>query len=179
LTRISRPIGDVFFRSQSPETIALAADRLRKSERIQPGSQVDERLELRLVDAWHLQQPIQSGAGGIIAPRFPGAFPHPFPQLHRRLEQVHVQAQLLGIKVVHRPDRLRCIVPVPADDLSDMRPVLLLDMGVVVLLVWPAPSESDPLALTVLEETVVDELAPVVRWERNEKSHNRIADPIE
>jgi len=43
-----------------------------------------------------------------------------------------------------------------------MGPVLLLDMGVVILLVRPAPREADPLVLTVLEETVVDELAAVI-----------------
>ncbi len=43
-----------------------------------------------------------------------------------------------------------------------MGPVLLLDMGVVVLLVGPAPGEADLPRVAVAIEMMVDELAAVV-----------------
>jgi hypothetical protein len=49
----------------------------------------------------------------------------------------------VGTEVIEGRDRLRRVVAVPADELADMGPVLLFDMGVVVLLVGPAPGEAD------------------------------------
>ena len=57
----------------------------------------------------------------------------------------------------------RRFVAVPADELADVGPVLLLDMGVVVLLLGPAPGEADLPIMAITVQIMVDELAAVVR----------------
>src|SRR5205814_2234506 len=52
---------------------------------------------------------------------------------------------------------LRTLPPVkPSKKVVDVGPVLLLDVGVVVLLVGPAPGELDLLGLTVAIQMAVD-----------------------
>ena len=50
-----------------------------------------------------------------------------------------------------------------ADQLADVGPVLLLDVGAVVLVAGPGPGEGELVGRAVVEEVGVDELAAVVR----------------
>jgi len=55
-------------------------------------------------------------------------------------------------------------------------PVLLLDMGVVVLLVGPPPGELDLLGLAVVPEMLVDELRAIVGVD-DPRGPSRTAEP--
>jgi hypothetical protein len=56
-----------------------------------------------------------------------------------------------------------------ADELADDGPVLLLDMGTVVLLPGAAAREGDPMEATIGQERAVDELGAVVAVEPDER----------
>jgi hypothetical protein len=58
-------------------------------------------------------------------------------------------------------------------------PVLLLDVGVVILLVGAAPGELDALGLAVPVEMVVDELRAVVRVDPAEAEGQGAADRVQ
>lgn len=74
-----------------------------------------------------------------------------FPlEFHRRQEEIVQQAQI-GIHRVHRREGGRRIVADVAHQLADMRPVLLLDVRVVVFLVGPAPRELHGVGPAVLQ----------------------------
>jgi hypothetical protein len=49
----------------------------------------------------------------------------------------------MGIEGVHRLHRLRRVVEIPADEFANMGPVLLFDVGVVILLIRSASGERD------------------------------------
>jgi hypothetical protein len=66
------------------------------------------------------------------------------------------------VQVIEGGDRRQGVVPVVAHELADVGPVLLLDVGVVVLLVGSPPRELNGVGLAVPVEGIVDELAPVV-----------------
>ena len=140
---------------------------------------MEELFDLLAVGTRHLSEPVQRGSRLIVPPDFARSLADGPDELDRRLEQVHVEPELIGVEVVERRDGLRRLVAVPADELADVGPVLLLDMGVVVLFIGPAPGEADLPVMAITVQIMVDELAAVVRWEGKKKSHNRITDPIE
>ena len=83
-------------------------------------------------------------------------------ELHGGLEEVHV-ASHQSIYAVQLLQRLFAVVPVVPDEPSHHGPVLLLDVGAVVLLVGPGAGEGDPLPLAIGVQPMVYELAAVVR----------------
>jgi len=95
--------------------------------------------------------PTQAGPDALLA-----------PQLDRGQEQVLEESELVPIEIVERGPRGRRVVADVTHELGDVGPVLLLDVGVIVLLVGPAPRELDRLRLAVAVEMIVDELRAIV-----------------
>ena len=100
-------------------------------------------MQLRLVAARARPQPIERGLRAIVGALEPGADALLAPQLHRGLEQIHHQAQFVAVEIIEQADGGWAVVAVPANQLADVGPVLLLDVGVIVLLVGAAASELD------------------------------------
>jgi len=123
---------------------------------------MEEGFDLLGIGAGQADEPIERGARLIVAANLARSLAFGPDELDRRLEQVHVEPQLVSIEIVHRLGGFRRLIAVPADELADVGPVLLLDMGVVVLLVRPTPGEADLPRVAVAEEMMVDELAAVV-----------------
>ncbi len=80
-----------------------------------------------------------------------------------------LRQQVVGEHPVQFPDLVEQfqfrggVIAQVADELTDPRPVLLLDVGAVVLVPGTGPGESDPVLEAELEELVVDELTAVIR----------------
>ena len=101
-----------------------------------------------------------------------------FLELHHRLEEVHI-ALYQGIEAVQLVQGQLGLEAVIADQASGHSPVLLLDVGVVVLLVGSGPSEGDVLLLAIGKEVVVDELAAVVRIRAQQGEGEGLADLVD
>lgn len=73
------------------------------------------------------------------------------------------------------------VMPLVAEPLGDVRPVLLLHGRVVVLLVWPAAGELHRLfpLLAPVEQVLVDEFAPVVAVQPQEREGQSGFDVLE
>ena len=83
-------------------------------------------------------------------------------QLHRRLEEVHVQP--------HRPIQLGQLTigaltfePVVPDQLPNDRAIFLFDPGLVIFVADPSASEGDLPNVTIRQQFFVDELTAVIR----------------
>ncbi len=82
-----------------------------------------------------------------------------------------------AIEGVDRGHGLGGVIPIPAQQLPDVGPIFLLDVGIVVLLVGAPARKLDVMELAVAKEMVVDELGAVVgvepaQWERHDR-HDR------
>ena len=71
-------------------------------------------------------------------------------QLHRRQEQVLEEAEVLTVEAVHRGHRRGGVVADVAHQPAHVRPVLLLDVGVVVFFVRPAAGHLDGAAGSIV-----------------------------
>ena len=103
-----------------------------------------------------------SGVRGVIAATEAGADAALLDQLHRGEKQVLQQAQLL-VEPIDRGERRRRVIPHVAQQLPHVRPILLLDVRVIVLLVRAPASELDVMVRAIAAEMVIDELGAVVR----------------
>ena len=83
-------------------------------------------------------------------------------QLQDWLEEVDVQTQVI-VDAVQELQLFLGLEAVIADQMTYHRPVLLLDMRLVVFLVGPGTGEGHPFVLTVTVRDFVDELAAIVR----------------
>lgn len=79
-------------------------------------------------------------------------------ELDRRLEEVLVPSPLVSVQPIQEDHLIVGVIPMVPDELSDMRPVLLLHMGVIVLLPGSSTGERDALRVAPPEEVSVDEL---------------------
>jgi len=70
-------------------------------------------------------------------------------------------------------------ITVVADQLPDNAPVFLLDRGLVVLVVGPTPGEGELFVPTVPQETGVEERAPVIRIDVEEREREAFAEGLE
>jgi len=95
-------------------------------------------------------------------------------ELHHRKEEVGEQAKRL-VDPVHEQDFLLGVIPEVPDCPADDAPVLLLHWSVVVLPVWTGPCLGDVLLMTVTDQMVVHELAPVIRMDAQEKEREAAA----
>jgi hypothetical protein len=73
---------------------------------------------------------------------------------------VHPQTQLMAIQIVHGLHRLSRIVALPTHQLAHVRPVLLLDVSVVVLLVRSSAGELDIVLSKPTAHGPVEKLRP-------------------
>jgi len=79
----------------------------------------------------------------------------------------------VGIEIIHQRDYFLVFQPVITEPLTDMRPVFLFYMGVVILMVWSAPGKLDrfDFIAEVFNEVMINELSAVIavksfQWER-------------
>ena len=105
---------------------------------------------------------IERGLGAIVDTADPGPHPGFADERHGRQEQVLEEPEFLSVERVQGGHSLGRVVPDVPHELSDVGPVLLFDVGVVVFLVGPAPRELDPVVLAVADEVGVDELRAIV-----------------
>src|SRR2546429_660897 len=148
---------------QRMDALELLVDGAGQREGIEPlavPAQLRDDLRAQVGAGEH---PLEGRAGRIVAPAQTRADPLFARELHRGQEQVLEQPQLVGVERVHRRARRRRVIAHVPEELADVRPVLLFDVGVVVLLVGPAAGELDLLGLAVLPEMLVNELRAVVR----------------
>lgn len=82
-------------------------------------------------------------------------------ELHHRYEEVDVVVHG-GVETIEQVQLFGGIVAVVANCTPDNGPVLLLDVGVVILLARPSAGERDLFAVAVPQELVVDELRAVI-----------------
>jgi hypothetical protein len=108
-----------------------------------------------------------------------GADPFFSEELHRGLEEVHHQPPVAAVQLVEGRDGARIVDSLPSHQAADMGPVLLLDVGVVVLLVGPAPGELDLVLLAEADDVVVDELAPIVGVQTPQLKRELLLDVIQ
>jgi len=80
--------------------------------------------------------------GRVVAAPEAGADPLLADELHRGLDQVLKQPQLLAVQGVNRRLGRGAVIADVAQELADVGPVLLLDVRVIVLLV-SARTKSD------------------------------------
>ena len=166
-------------RRQDHELLDLPIDGRGEGERIELIAKPHERdhgLGIRLgarLDS------LERRARSIVAAT--KARPDPFfaEELDRGQEEVVEEPQLVPIERVQRHHGRRGVVPPVPHELADVRPVLLLDVGVVVLLVRPAARELDLLGLAVAVEMVVDELGAVVGVDPPEAEGQDLSDLLQ
>ncbi len=150
-------------RGQVYERLDLAIDRLGQGEGIELIPQPHQRRHGLRIRLGTRLDPFERRARHIVVATQAGAHALLGHQLHRRQEEVVEEPQLVLIQRVQGGHRGGRVIPPVAHELADVRPVLLLDVGVVILLVRAPARELDLLGLTVPIEMVVDELGAVVR----------------
>jgi len=86
------------------------------------------------------------------------------------------QPPLRGVEVIEERNDVRISEPLIAEPLSDMGPVLLLHMGVIVLVVGPASGELDRVSSVgkVTQEMVVEKLRAVITIESPQGKGERL-----
>ena len=107
------------------------------------------------------QDTLKRGSGRIIA--FDEFFVHVFfrYQFEDGLEEVGIEAQV-GIDALEKQEFFFGLEAVIANEAADNRPVLLLDMGLVVFMVRARASKGDLFGKAVVVEQVVDKFAAIV-----------------
>ena len=106
--------------------------------------------------------PLERGLGGVVDPFKLGSHPDLAYEFYRGLIQVLIQPQLISVQVVHGGKSLLGIVANIAQELSDVGPVLLLDVGIVIFFVRTAAGEMDFTLITIGLEVIVDEFRAIV-----------------
>ena len=81
----------------------------------------------------------------------------------------------MSVEGVDRRQRLGAVVALPGEELAHMGPVLLLDGGEGIFLVWPATCEGDASLLRVAPEVVVDEFTAIVGVQALERKRQALA----
>jgi hypothetical protein len=84
-------------------------------------------------------------------------------ELHGCLEEVLIESPFIPIEVIEEIDVSFGLVAVVPDELPDVRPVLLLHMGIVILLARSSPGESDACIVAEPEEVPIDEFPAIIR----------------
>ena len=102
--------------------------------------QGDQGRQAALLHAGRLPHALERRLGSVVAAPHARADALLGHQFHRGQKQILQQPEVRIHRVDGGQGGFRVIAHV-AEDLADMRPVFLLDMGVVVFLVGPAPRE--------------------------------------
>src|SRR3990172_9313190 len=144
------------------EAFELLVDGLGEGEGIQAGAEGAELSDLDGISVPAGLDSFQGRVRAIVDAPHARAHPDLLEELHGGQKEVLEEAELVAIEGVHGVEGLRRVVADVAQKLADVSPVLLLDVGVVVLLVGAAAGELDRVGLAVPIEVGVDELRAVV-----------------
>src|SRR3972149_4492214 len=114
----------------------------------------------RSIFAFH--HPLIGCSGGIILANDLVANVLFVDEFENRLKEVDIEAQVC-VDALQKSVLLVAFQSVIANDMTYHRPVLLLDMGLIVFLVRTGTRESNLLVPAIAQEQVVNEFAAVIR----------------
>ena len=150
---------------QLVDPLQLLIDSGRELEGISCLKRVLEGCQLFGVSLSGLHDPFERGTRRVIAANKSRAYTDLASQLHGGLEQILEDPKLI-IELVGGLLGLCGVVAIPAHKLSDMGPVFLLDVRVVIFFVGTRAGELNGVAswalLTEGKKAVVDKLTAVV-----------------
>ena len=104
-----------------------------------------------------ITNPLKRGLRPFIDASNAGADTDLARQLDRGQEQVLEEAQLVAIEVIHGLQRWPRVIAPIAQQPPHMRPVLLLNVSIVIFFVRPAARELDGTRLAIAVEMCIDE----------------------
>ncbi len=110
-----------------------------------------------------LDESLKWGLGSIVGPSDTASDARTFQQFNAGLKIVQQESQLVSIQPIHQVKRLDGVDPLPSKDFSDVRPVFLFDVGIVVFAIRAAATELHALALAPLVAMMVDKLRAAIR----------------
>lgn len=156
-----------WFRSEREESGQFFVDPLGQRQRVRGLFGAAKLLDSSFWDGLGaLQNALKNCSGDIIPTDDPCPISNLFEQFHGGAEEVIEDAEV-GVNVVHGPERPRGVVSVVADELADLGPILLFNVGVIILFVGAGAGELDfavgGATPTKGPEMVVDEFGSVVR----------------
>src|SRR5207302_4195541 len=137
----------------------LLVDNVREFEWIEAHDPASKFFDFFWVGVFREEHPLPRCLGFVVDARNPSASADFLQELDRRLEDILKEPQLVAVEVVHGLARRLRLEATVAEELAHMRPVLLLDVGVVVFLVGPTAREANLSILAETHQRVVDELA--------------------
>ncbi len=144
------------------EAFERVVDGLGELERIQALLERHELGDLHGIGFRARPPSLQGRLRAVVDPAHARAHPDFLDELDRGEKEVLEEPELVTVEVVHRVEGLGGVVADVAQELPDVGPVLLLDVGVVVFLIGPAARERDLVGLTGPRELVIDALRAVV-----------------
>jgi hypothetical protein len=153
-------------------------DASRERKGIEPITERHQRADLRGVGLRAGPHAVQRGLWRVVPPMQPGADPCFALQLDGRQEEVLQQPQV-RIDLVHRRARGLRVIAHVAHQLAHMRPVLLLDVRVVVFLIGASPRELDGVRPAVAQQMRVDEFGPVIGVDAAQGKRQLLAQRVE
>src|SRR5262245_16215420 len=148
-------------RRQRQKPFNLPVDRLGQREGIELIPERDPRRDRRRIGRRARLEALERSARRFVPAPAPGPDALLAQELDGGQEEILEQPELVAVEGVQRRHRRRGVVAEIPHELPHVGPVLLLDVGVVVLLVGRAARELDLVRLAVPEEMVIDELGPV------------------
>ena len=91
------------------------------------------------------------------------SIPYLFDELQIGLKEVFVQAPFVSVQIVHEITFFLAGSSFVSEQLSDMGPVFLLNMGIIILVVGSASGKNNLFLLAALIQRPVDEFRSIVR----------------
>ena len=129
-----------------------------------------------MIDPGRRPQASTRSLRGVVTSGAPSAHAGLALQLDRGVEEVVHEPPLVAVPVIDGAECFGRFVSIPAQHLAHLRPVLLLDVGIVVLLIGPAPGECDIAGDAVLPNPVGNKFRAVVRVEAaQDQGQSRVA----
>ena len=98
---------------QLVDVLELSFDSVGENKWIQAPPAALEGQQCRAIHAFRSEEAVQRGLGAVVDPADARAHPGLALEFHRGLEQVHHQAELVPVKVVHRRKSLGGLVAIP------------------------------------------------------------------
>src|SRR5688572_20766084 len=158
------------------DALQLVLDGAGQAEGIQSGSLTSQRSGDVLGDLRAREHAVERRLGGVVSATDASADPLFALELDGGQEEILEQPQLAAVEGLDGRLRRRAVVAYVAQQLADVRPVLLLDVGVVVLLVRAPAGELDLLGLAVVPQMLIDEFRAVVRVDPSEPEGQGLAE---